>query len=90
MNVQLSITLPDTVANASSQAARHLGISRTAFIRQAIAHELAMLHKKEKLAGIIGALLAMQADPAYQQELELWDNANSPELPEESDEWWKS
>ncbi|NNM59743.1 MAG: ribbon-helix-helix protein, CopG family [Legionellales bacterium] len=74
MNTQLSITLPDTMANASSRAARHLGISRTAFIRQAIAHELAILQKKEEIEGITRALLAMQADPTYQETMEFWDN----------------
>ena len=90
MNMQLSISLPDTMANASSQAARHLGISRTAFIRQAIAHELAVLKKKEELEGITRSLLAMQADPTYQQEVEFLESSYYPELPEEPDEWWKS
>ncbi|MBY0544059.1 MAG: hypothetical protein K2Q14_00740 [Gammaproteobacteria bacterium] len=90
MSMQLSITLPDTMANDSSKVARHLGISRTAFIRQAIAHELAIVKKKEELDGITRALLAMQSDSAYQQEAEFWDSADYPELPEESDEWWKS
>ena len=51
MNTQLAITIPQKMANASTQAARHLGICRTEFIRQAIAHELALLKKKGELEG---------------------------------------
>jgi metal-responsive CopG/Arc/MetJ family transcriptional regulator len=38
--ISLSIILPDTIAKASNEAAKKLGISRTEFIRQAIIHEL--------------------------------------------------
>ncbi|WP_395476954.1 ribbon-helix-helix protein, CopG family [Rickettsia endosymbiont of Pantilius tunicatus] len=33
----LSITIPDDIAKASNEVAKKLGLSRTAFIRQAIA-----------------------------------------------------
>ncbi len=45
---------------------------------------------EEKLDGITRSLLAMQVDPAYQQEVEFLEESHHPKLPEESDEWWKS
>ena len=40
MSSTLSIILPDTLAKASRQAAKKLGVSRTQFIRLAITYEL--------------------------------------------------
>ncbi|BBJ31128.1 hypothetical protein RAS_02370 [Rickettsia asiatica] len=42
----LSITLPDNIAKASNEIAKKLGLSRTAFIRQAIIHELDILQSQ--------------------------------------------
>ncbi len=86
----LSISLPDNLAIASQKAARQLGISRIAFIRQAIQHELEALAKRDEQQHLAQALLALQADPHSLQEIQDLDGSVFSELPDEEEEWWKS
>lgn len=85
----LSIMLPDKIAQASQHAAKRLGISRTAFIRLAIQHELENLARQEEQKQIAQALLAMQGNKDYQKEVDDLDNTDFPSLPNDEDEWWK-
>jgi metal-responsive CopG/Arc/MetJ family transcriptional regulator len=86
----LSISLPDNLAIASQKAARQLGISRIAFIRQAIQHELEALAKHDEQQHLARALLALQTDPHSLQEMQVLEESAFPPLPDEEDEWWKS
>ena len=84
----LSITLPDTIAKASNDAARSLGLSRTEFIRLAIVHELNSFKTKAGEAEIIKSFEAMRNSKEYLKEAEDITETLFSELPKEEDEWW--
>ena len=48
----LSITISDTIAKASNEAEKELGVSRTEFIRRAIIHELDDFKTRSEEIGI--------------------------------------
>jgi hypothetical protein len=84
----LSIHLPNFVATASADAASALGISMTAFIKQAIIHELEHIEHRTNQGYIITTFQAMSKSNNYMIESkEVADHLNS-ELPEEEDQWW--
>ncbi|KHO04087.1 ribbon-helix-helix domain-containing protein [Rickettsia felis] len=84
----LSITLPDNIAKASNEIAKKLGLSRTAFIRQAIIHELNNLQSQFEQDDIIKSFNAMKKSKKYLEEMtEITENLNS-ELLEEKEKWW--
>ncbi len=84
----LSINLPDFVANATIEAANLLGISRSAFIKQAVIHELNLIDAKIKQESIAFAFKNLAKSKAYMTEaVEIMDFLNS-DLPDEKDEWW--
>ncbi len=70
---KLSIILPDSLARASRQVSRKLGISRTQFIRQAIAHELANYQSRLEEEAIVRCVSAMKKSNAYLKEVEELD-----------------
>lgn len=84
----LSINLPDNIAKASSDAAKKLGFSRTAFIRQAIIHELEDFESKQEQQGIVNSFNAMKKTRKYLIEQEEIDNGFSSDLPIEREGWW--
>jgi len=61
----LSIILPDTIAEASTKVAKELGVSRTEFIRRAIIHELDNYKTKSEELGIIKSFNAMKQSTKY-------------------------
>ncbi len=84
----LSITLPDNIAKAINEIAKKLGLSRTAFIRQAIIHELDNLQSQFEQDDIIKSFNAMKKSKKYLEETaEITENLNS-ELLEEKEKWW--
>lgn len=84
----LSINLPETLAKASQNAAVKLGISRTQFIRQAIAHELENFQSQLEQEAIIKSFSAMKKNKKYLKDIEkVMDSLNS-NLPDEEDNWW--
>ena len=85
----LSINLPDNIFKASSKAAKKLGVSRTAFIKRAIVHELEEFDAELEQKAVVESLNAMKKSKKYMIELEEIDNGLSSSLPEESEEWWK-
>ncbi|MEY3430026.1 MAG: hypothetical protein RI930_895 [Pseudomonadota bacterium] len=74
----LSIILPDTIAEASTKVAKELGVSRTEFIRRAIIHELDNYKTKSEELGII---------KSSKESKKLIDSLFT-ELPQEEDKWW--
>jgi len=84
----LSLILPDPVAKASKVAAKRLGISRTQFIRQAIAHELQNFDAQLEQEAIVKSITAMKKNKAYLKESTEISEGFSSELPKEADEWW--
>lgn len=84
----LSITLPDTIAEASNEAARNLGVSRTEFIRRAIVHELDIFKTKVRESEIIKSFDAMKKSKEYLKEAEDITESLFSELPQEEDNWW--
>ena len=84
----LSITLPDTIAKASNEAAKELGVSRTEFIRRAIIHELDDFKTRSEEIGIIKSFNAMKRSAKYSEESkELMDNLFT-DLSQEEEYWW--
>jgi len=85
----LSIILPDTLAKASQEAAQKLGVSRTQFIRQAIAHEIDHFHAQLEEIAMAKSMEAMKKDKRYLAESDdIMDTFNA-DLPKEKKEWWK-
>ena len=83
----LSISLPDPLAKASQDAARRLGISRTQFIRDAIAHELEHLQSEMEIEAMVSSIKAMKNSKDYLEESESITKHLNTDLPEEKD-WW--
>ncbi|MGX6960058.1 MAG: ribbon-helix-helix protein, CopG family [Rickettsia endosymbiont of Pentastiridius leporinus] len=84
----LSITIPDNIAKLSNEVAKKLGLSRTAFIRQAIIHELENLQSKFEQDDIIKSFNAMKKSKAYLEEVEEVMCSLNSELPEQEEQWW--
>lgn len=84
----LSIILPDTLAKASQEAAVRLGISRTQFIRQAIAHELENFQSRLELEAIVKSIAAMKNNKKYLEEAEKIAEGLNSDLPDDGEEWW--
>jgi metal-responsive CopG/Arc/MetJ family transcriptional regulator len=84
----LSITLPDTLAEASNEAARSLGVSRTEFIRRAIVQELELFKIKARESEIIKSFEAMKNSKEYLKEAEDITETLFLELSQEENEWW--
>ncbi|WP_052290649.1 hypothetical protein [Rickettsia akari] len=76
----LSMTLPNNIAKASN-IAKKLELSRTAFIRQAIIHELNNLQSQFEQDDIIKSFNAMKKSKKYLEEMtemtEITENLNS-------------
>lgn len=85
----LSITLPDQLAKASQVVAGSMGISRSEFIRLAVAHELKAYQARIEEKAMVDSMLAMKSSKNYQSELETLMNDFGADLPEDKDEWWK-
>lgn len=85
----LSINLPDQLAKASQSVAGAMGISRSEFIRLAVAHELKAYQARLEEQAMIDSMLAMKSSKSYQRELDTRMNDFSSDLPEDKDEWWK-
>jgi predicted transcriptional regulator len=83
----LSIILPDALAKASQDAAGKLGISRTQFIRRAIAHELAHFQSQLEQEAIVKSFSAMKNE-AYLKEIEEITEELNSDLPNEEENWW--
>ncbi len=84
----LSIALPNKLAEASQEVARKLGLSRTEFIRQAIAHELEAVKAKFEQEAIIKSFNAMKQNQAYLSEADELDTGFDTDLPKDGDDWW--
>jgi metal-responsive CopG/Arc/MetJ family transcriptional regulator len=84
----LSIILPDSLAKESQEAASRLGISRTQFIRQAIAHELKNFQSQLEQKAIVGSISAMKNSKTYLKEAEKITEELNANLPDEGENWW--
>jgi metal-responsive CopG/Arc/MetJ family transcriptional regulator len=84
----LSITLPSTIAQASNEVAKKLGLSRTEFIRRAIIHELNIFETQLEELEIIKSFCAMKKSNDYLNEIDDITTTLFSDLPEEEEEWW--
>jgi metal-responsive CopG/Arc/MetJ family transcriptional regulator len=71
----LSIMLPDSLAKASQDVAKQLGVSRTQFIRTAIIHELENTKKKMQQDEIIKTFSMMKKNKKDLKQID-------------GDQWW--
>lgn len=85
----LSINLPDQLAKASQIVAGSMGISRSEFIRLAVAHELKAYQARLEEKAVVDSMLAMKSSKAYQREMEQLIHDAGSDLPEDKDAWWK-
>lgn len=88
MTTTLSINLPDNLAKESLDVAGRLGISRTQFIRQAIAHEIKNFQSQLEQEAIVKSITAMKADDDYLKEAEKIIEEFPADLPDDGEEWW--
>lgn len=86
----LCITIPESTAKATSEAAKSLGVSRAEFIRQAIIHELSGFERRAEELKIIKSFSAMRGLKAYSKESENLMDSLPSDLPDEKDEWWNN
>lgn len=86
----LSISLPDDIAQASNETAKKLGISRTEFIRQAVVHELKKVQSKLAQQEIIQCFSNMKASKTYMEEAKEIISELDINISEEQDEWWNN
>jgi metal-responsive CopG/Arc/MetJ family transcriptional regulator len=84
----LSIVLPDFLAKASRSAAKQLGVSRTQFIRLAIAHEIENITQKTHQNEIIKSFSMMKKTKSYLKEAEKIDQNFGLDMPIDGDNWW--
>jgi metal-responsive CopG/Arc/MetJ family transcriptional regulator len=85
----LSINLPDQLAKASQIVAGSMGISRSEFIRLAVAHELKAYQARIEEKAVVDSMLAMKLSKAYQKEIEQLMGDVGSDLPDDKDAWWK-
>jgi predicted transcriptional regulator len=84
----ISMNLPDELAVQSSSMAKQLGMSRTAFIRQALQHELQRVERQQDEAAIAADLRRLADNRTYMAESEAIE-AGFNDLPEDDAEcWW--
>ncbi len=83
----LSINLPDRLAKASQDVASLMGVSRTEFIRQAVAHEVKHFQIKIEEKAMIASMLAMKKDKNYLKEADDIIEGFAGDLPEDPFEW---
>ena len=84
----LSIVLPGPLVKASQNAAHHLGVSRTQFIKQAIVHELQKMQALPTEIELAKAMAIMKQDQNYLEESEEIEAGLNSVLPKEKDQWW--
>ncbi len=84
----LSISLPDTLAKASQEAASKMGISRTEFIRQAVAHELKHFQETLEEKAMVASMMAMKESKPYRKEIDDIAAGFSTDLPKDKNKWW--
>jgi metal-responsive CopG/Arc/MetJ family transcriptional regulator len=80
--------LPDALAKESQDVAHKLGISRTQFIRQAIAHELENYAARLEQEAILKTISAMKKDKKYIEESKKITEEMNSDLPNDGDDWW--
>lgn len=84
----LSIILPEPIAKASQAVAKELGVSRTQFIRQAIAHELENYYSEREQKAMAKSMTAMKKSKKYLKEINEIMGGMDSNLPDEGDAWW--
>ncbi len=84
----LSINLPDTLAEASQEAARKIGISRIEFIRRAVAHELKHFQAALEEEAMVASMVAMKEFKIYNKQADDITEGFSTDLPEDKNGWW--
>ncbi len=84
----LSIVLPDALAKASKEVARHLGLSRSELIRQAVMHEIENFKSQIEQKAIINSMMAMKKSQKYMKEVEEITQQLNSVLPKDKEQWW--
>ena len=85
----LNIHFPDDIVIESQKAAKSLGLTTTAFIRNAVIHELENFKSDIETINIIKSFDAMKKSKEYMSEIEDLFEDLSDDLPVEKEEWWK-
>ena len=66
-----------------------MGISRTEFIRQAIAHEIAQFQARLEEEAMAKSMTAMKQSKRYLKESDSLIDGYNTSLPKDKDKWWK-
>lgn len=85
----VSLRLSDQLISQSADIARKLGISRMAFVRQAIEHEIERVQKNQELDAMKESFMAMKATPNYWANHKEWQDTVEESLPSADEVWWK-
>ena len=74
----MSLKLSDQIFARSTEIAKKLGISRMAFVRQAVEHEIERIEKRQELEAMASSLAAIKAKPEYWEDSTEWQNLPDP------------
>ena len=89
MTQTLSINIPDHLAKASKDAANKIGISRTEFIRRAIAHEIKEFQSQLEMEAMVNSMAAMKQSKSYLKVSDEMMQALNERLPKDKNKWWR-
>ena len=84
----VSLRLSDQLISQCGDIAKKLGISRMAFIRQAIEHEIDRIQRNRELGAMRASLTAIKANPDYWEHQQEWQDTAGT-LPPDDEVWWK-
>ena len=74
----MSLKLSDQIFARSTEIAKKLGVSRMAFVHQAVEHEIERIEKRQELEAMASSLAAIKAKPEYWEDSAEWQNLPDP------------
>lgn len=86
----LALQLPESLMHESDQIAKHLNLSRSAFIRLAIEDEIAKVKRQVQEDAMLKAFKAMARSPDYKKESLILEEALDSSILEEEEKWWSN
>ena len=85
----ISLQLSDALIDQSTQIAQELGISRSAFISQALEHELERITRERDRNALVADLKHLAGNPDYLAESALLDAGFNDTPAHDTEQWWE-
>lgn len=84
----ISVKLPDSLLQESTQIAEEMGLSRSELIRLALVHEITHFKAAKERQAMAESLRAMKQDSNYLTQSDELDAGLNDVLPPETEQWW--